>query len=99
MRIGYALAVAAFLAASPAMAQLSITSGNDDAAHHQYNADRDRAAGRANMEASHQEAAMGNYGNAARDREAAHEDWHAAHRQDHAANRDANSGVTVRLGQ
>ncbi|HUN40372.1 MAG TPA: hypothetical protein VMU81_08795 [Acetobacteraceae bacterium] len=99
MRIGYAIAVAAFLAATPAMAQLTISNGNDAAAQHHYSAEQDRANGRANMRASHQEAAMGNYGNAARDRYAAHEDWHAAHHQDHAADRDANSGVTVRLGQ
>ena len=100
MRIGYAMAVAAFLAAAPAMAQVSITTGNDDSARHEYNAQQDRAAGHANMQAAHQEAAMGNYGNAERDREAAHEDWHAAHHQDHAADRDANNGgVTVRLGQ
>ncbi|HTW72885.1 MAG TPA: hypothetical protein VME47_23615 [Acetobacteraceae bacterium] len=99
MRIGYAMAVAAFLAATPAMAQLTITNGNDAAQQHQYNADQDRSAGRANMEASHQEAAEGNYGNAMRDREAAHEDWHAAHHEEHSADRDANSGVTVRLGQ
>ncbi|HUB45245.1 MAG TPA: hypothetical protein VMB73_09690 [Acetobacteraceae bacterium] len=99
MRIGYAMAVAAFLAAAPAMAQVSITTGNDAAQRHQYNSDQDRAAGRANMQASHQEAAEGNYGNAARDRQAAHEDWHAAHHQDHDADRDAHSGVTVRLGQ
>jgi len=98
MRFGYAITVAAFLAATPAMAQLTVTNGNDEAAHHQYNADRDRAAGRADMEASHQEAAMGNYGSAQRDREAAHEDWHAAHHEEHHADRDANGGVTVRLG-
>jgi len=99
MRVSYALAVAAFLAATPAMAQVSITTGNGDSAQHQYDANQDRAAGHANMEASHQEAAMGNYGAAARDREAAHEDWHAAHHQEHAADRDANSGVTLRVGQ
>jgi len=99
MRIGYVMAVAACLAAAPAMAQVTITNGNDAAQWHQSNADRDRAAGRANIEASHQEAAMGNYSAAARDRYAAHEDWHAAHHQQYDADRDGNSGVTVHFGQ
>ncbi len=99
MRIGYAAALAAFLAATPAMAQLTITNSNDEFARHEYNANQDHAAGRQNMEAAHQEAAMGNYGAAARDQQAAHEDWHAAHHQRYDANRDANSGVTLHIGQ
>jgi hypothetical protein len=99
MRIGYAMAVAGFLAATPAMAQLTITNGNDAAARHQYNAEQYGAAGRQNMQDAHREAAMGNYGSAMRDREAAHEDWHAAHHQRYEANRDANSGVTLHFGQ
>lgn len=99
MRMGFALAVATFLAAAPAMAQVTITTGDSNgAARHQYDSQADRSAAHQNMEAAHQEAAMGNYGNAARDQQAAHEDWHAAHAQQHAADRDANSGVTVRLG-
>ena len=100
MRIGYAMAVTAILAASPAMAQITIGGGDPYASsQHQYQADQDRAAGRQNMEAAHQEAAMGNYGAAERDREAAHEDWRASHHQEHDADRDNNGGVTVRLGQ
>ncbi|HEY1932114.1 MAG TPA: hypothetical protein VGG99_08895 [Acetobacteraceae bacterium] len=97
MRIAYLLTVGAFLAGTPAVADVTITSGTDTGAQHQYQADQDRAAGRQNMDAAHQEAAMGNYGNAARDRAAAHEDRHAAHGQEHAADRDNSSGVTVQL--
>jgi hypothetical protein len=99
MRIGYAVAVAALLAGTPVMAQVIISGGDPIAAQqHQYQADQDRAAGRQNMEAAHQQAAMGNYGAAERDREAAHEDWHAARHQEHDADRDSSGGVTVQLG-
>ncbi|HTB45939.1 MAG TPA: hypothetical protein VK741_20125 [Acetobacteraceae bacterium] len=99
MRIGYAMAAAALLAATPAMAQITIGGGDRDAAQaHQYQSDRDRTAGRQNMEAAHQEAAMGNYRAADRDQQAAHEDWHAAHHQEHDADRDSRGGVTVQLG-
>lgn len=98
MRIGYVIAAAAFLAASPAMADVVISSGPGDAgAAHQYQANQDRAAGHANMEAAHEQAAEGNYGNAARDRAAAHEDWHAARHQQFQANRDNDSGTTVQI--
>jgi len=100
MRFGYTLAVAALLAASPAMAQVVIGTGDPNAASaHQYQADQDRSAGRANMDAARQEEAMGNYGAAARDREAAHEDWHAAHHQQRDADRDGNGGVTFEFGR
>jgi hypothetical protein len=99
MRFGYAVALAAFFAAAPAVAQLTVTNGNDESARHEYNANQDRAAGRQNMEAAHQEAAMGNYRSAARDQQAAHEDWHAAHHQQYDSNHDANSGVTLHIGQ
>jgi hypothetical protein len=99
MRIGYAVAVATCLAGTPAMAQVIVgTPDNGAAQYHQYQADRDRAAGRQNMEAAHREAAEGNYGAAAQDREAAHEDWHAAHHQEHDAARDSNGGVVIMPG-
>jgi hypothetical protein len=100
MHIGYAMAAAALLAATPAMAQITIGGGDPNAAQaHQYQSDQDRAAGRQNMEAAHQEAAMGNYGAAERDQQAAHEDWHAAHHQEHDADRDSRSGATVQIGR
>jgi hypothetical protein len=98
MRIGYAMAIAAFLAAAPAMADVTISTGHGDSARHEYSADRDRDAGRQHMRAAHEEADRGNYGNAEAHREAAHEDWHAAHRQEHAADHDRDGGVTLRIG-
>ena len=99
MRIGYAVAAAALLAGTPAMAQVIIGGGDPNAAaQHQYQADQDRAAGHQNMEAAHQQAAMGNYSAAAQDRAAAHEDWHAAHHQENDAARDSSGGVTVQIG-
>jgi len=99
MRIGYAVAVAALLAGTPAMAQVIIGGpDNGAAAQHQAQSDQDRAAGRQNMEDAHHEAAMGNYSAAAQDQQAAHQDWHAAHHQEHAADRDSSGGVTVQLG-
>jgi hypothetical protein len=101
MRIGYAMAVAAFVAATPAMAQVTISGGGDPyaAQQHQYQSDQDRAAARQNMNAAHQEAAMGNYGAAAQDQQAAHQDWRAANHQEHDAQRDESGGVTVQLGR
>jgi len=99
MRISCAVAVAALLAGTPAMAQVVISGGdNGAAAQHQAQADQDRAAGRQNMQAAHQEAAQGNYAAAAQDQAAAHQDWHAAHHQEHDADRDSGSGVTVQIG-
>jgi hypothetical protein len=98
MRISYAVAVAAFLAGTPAMAQVIVSGGDHDSARHEAQADRDRAAGRQNMEAAHQEAAMGNYGAAARDQAAGRQDLHASHHQQRDADRDSHGGVVVQLG-
>jgi hypothetical protein len=96
MRMGYAVAVAALLAGTPAMAQVTITSGDNDAARHEYRADQDRAAGRQEMNEARGEAARGDYRDAARDQTEARQDWSAARHQQQDANRD--SGTTVVLG-
>jgi hypothetical protein len=99
MRIGYAVAVAALLAGTPAMADFSITAGGDNAsARHAYRADQDRAAGRQEMNEARGEAARGDYRDAARDQAEARQDWRAARQQDHAADRDDNDGVRLRIG-
>lgn len=100
MRIGYIVAVAAMLAGTPAMAQVVIGGGDPNAAAaHQYNADRAREAGRANMEASREAAAHGDYDAAERYRDAAHQDWHAAHHEQHRADRDRSGGVEMQFGR
>ncbi len=97
MRIGYAVAVAAaLLAGTPAMAELTITSGDNDAARHEYRADQDRAAGRQEMNEARGEAARGDYRDAARDQAEARHDWNAARHQEQDADRDSNA--TVRFG-
>lgn len=100
MRIGYIAAVAVMLAGTPAMAQVIIGGGDPNAAAaHQYNADRARDAGRANMEASREAAEHGDYYAARRYRDAAHEDWHAAHHEQYQADRDNRGGVVMQFGR
>ncbi len=99
MRIGYAMAAAALLAATPAMAQITIGGGDRDAARRtSINADRDRTAGRQNMEAAHRRRRWATIAPRIATKQAAHEDWHAAHHQEHDADRDSRGGVTVQLG-
>lgn len=98
MRIGYAVAVVALLAGTPAMADLSITAGDNDAARHEYRADQDRAAGRQEMNEARGEAARGDYRDAARDQAEARHDFNAARHQEHEADRDNDGGVRVQLG-
>ena len=99
MRIGYAVAISAFLAGTPAMAQLVIGRDNDSA-RHEYRADQDRAAGRQEMNQAREDAARGDYADAARDQQAARDDWRAAHHERHDADRDRdNNGLTLQLGR
>jgi hypothetical protein len=98
MRIGYAAVMAALLVSAPAMAQV-IIGGDNDSVRHEQRADQDRAAGRQEMGQARADAARGDYADAARDQQAAREDWHAAHHQQHDADRDSNGGVTVQLGR
>lgn len=99
MRFVYASALIASLAATPAFAQVIVTTpGNDAAAaNHQYRADQERSAGRQEMNAARANAAAGNYGAAAQDQAAARQNWHDAHHEEHTAARDSN-GVVVQLG-
>lgn len=99
MRIGYAVAVAALLASTSAMAQITIGGGDpNDAQRHEWRANQDRGEGRQEMNDARQQAAMGNYGAAAQDQQAARQDWHAAHDQQRDAQRDDNGGVSVQFG-
>jgi hypothetical protein len=98
MRIGYIVAMAGLLAGAPAMAQVVVTTPNNGAAAaHDYQADRDRAAGHQDMNAARANAAVGNYAAAEQDRAAAHENFHAAHHQEHKADRDSTGGVVLRI--
>ena len=100
MRIGYAVAVAALLAATPAMAQLTITGGSDPyaAQQHQYQCGSGPRRRAAEYERGPRRSGDGDYGAAERDQDEAHQDWHAAQHQEQAAERDSG-GVTVQLGR
>jgi hypothetical protein len=100
VRIHYVIALLTGLGATPALAQVIVTTpGNDAAAaHHQYRAEQHRAAGREAMHAARANAAMGNYAAAAQDQAVARHNWHEAHHQEHKAMRDS-SPVAVQLGQ
>ena len=91
MRIGYAVAMAAFLAASPAMAQVVI-GGDHDAARHEYQADQQRHAAQEDMHESHELAEHGDYRGAMRERREAQQHRHAAMEQERRADRDADRG-------
>jgi len=99
MRIGYAVAVAALLAGTSAMAQVTITTGGDpaDAQRHEWRANQDRAEGRQEMNDARQQAAVGNYAGAAQEQREARQDFRAAQNQQRDAQHD-DSGVTVQIG-
>ena len=96
MRKVYSLGVAAFLMASPAMAQVVIGGGND-AARHEQRAQQDRYDAHRNAAQAQRDAAVGDYRSAARDQQQARHDMHDAQRQEHKADRD--SGVNLQFGR
>ena len=98
MRTIYSLTLAAFLAASPAMAQMVIGGGDNDAARHDRRAQEQRMDAHQDAEHARREAEMGNYGAAAHEQREARHEWHHANRQEHDADRDANSGLNIQLG-
>jgi hypothetical protein len=97
MRTAYAFGLAAFLAVSPAMAQVIIGGGDNDAARHDAQAQRDRADAHQDMNQARRDAAVGNYGAAAREQHDARSDWREAHHEQHDADRDSNGGVSVQI--
>jgi hypothetical protein len=100
MRKAYAFGLAAFLAASPAMADVVIGTGGGDAARHEQRAEQDRMAAHHDAAEANRDAAMGNYRGAAREQREAQHEWHAANRQEHKADRDSDDhgGFHVQLG-
>jgi hypothetical protein len=97
MRQALAYSLAAFLMASPAMAQVVI-GGNNDSARHEQNAQQDRTDARQDHADAQRDAAMGNYGDAAHAQREAHNEWRNAHRQQSDTNQDGNGGVKVQIG-
>src|SRR5579863_8353177 len=97
MRKAYAFGLAAFLAISPAMAQVVIGGGDNDAVRHEQNAQQDRADAHQEMNRAHRDAAMGDYAGAARAQQDAHQDWRQAHNQQRDADHDSSAGVSVQI--
>jgi hypothetical protein len=98
MRKIYSLGVAAFLIASPAMAQVVIGGGND-AARHEQRAQQDRYDARRDANQAQRDAAVGNYRGAAREQQEAQQAMHDAQRQERKADRDDHGGVNLQFGR
>jgi hypothetical protein len=97
MRKAYALGLAAFLAASPAMADVVIGGGND-AARHDQRAMQDRSAAQQDSAEARERAAVGDYRGAAREQNEAQHELRDANHQDRKADRDDHSGVKLEIG-
>ena len=98
MRVGHVVGVLALLAGPPALAQVVVTTPGTAPGYHEYRAQQSREAAHEDMRAARENAAMGNYAEAARDQEAARHNWREAHHQEHRAERDSTGRVIV-LGQ
>ena|SRR5579871_6466778 len=96
MRKTLVYGVAAFLAVSPAMAQV-IIGGDNDAARHEMKAQQDRADAHQDMNQARRDAAAGNYAGAAQEQRHARQDWGQANHQQRDANRDDSGGVSVQI--
>lgn len=97
MRTVYAIGMAAFLAASPAMADVVIGGGDNDSARHEQRAMQDRAAARHDSNEARERAAAGDYRGAAREQNEARQEWRDANHQERHADHDDN-GVRIQLG-
>jgi hypothetical protein len=89
MRIFPAFATAAFLAASPCMAQVVVGPGDNDAARHEFRADQQEHAAQRDEHRAREDAAMGDYRDAARERADAQRHDEAAQHQEHRAEQDS----------
>jgi hypothetical protein len=98
MRTAYAFGLAAFLAAAPAMADVVIGGGDNDAARHEQNAAQSRAAARHDNAEAREHAAVGDYRGAAREQNEAREEWRDSHRQERKADNDDRGGVRLQFG-
>ena len=94
MRSTYAVAIAAMLAAAPAMGQVIIQTPDPDAARHEQRADQDRANAQWEHQEAQRRAAIGDYRGAADAQRDAHHDWRDAQRHEHRAE-DGSSTVVI----
>jgi hypothetical protein len=98
MRIIPAFATAAFLAASPCMAQVIITPGGNDAARHAERADQQQHVAQHDEYKAHQDAAMGDYRGATHEQAKAQDHQAAGQHQERRADQDSRGGVEVQIG-
>jgi hypothetical protein len=98
MRIFPVFATAAFLAASPCMAQVIITPGGDDAARHSERADQQGHAAQHDEQKAHEDAATGDYRAASHEQAKAQDHQATAQHQEHRADQDSRGGVQVQIG-
>ena len=99
MRMFTAFATAAFLAASPCMAQVVIAPGGGDAARHEEHADRQEHATQRDNYKAREDAATGNYGAAAHEQAKARDHQMEARHQERRADHDSTGGVKVEIGR
>jgi hypothetical protein len=99
MRIFPAFAAAAFLAASPCMAQVVIRSGDNDAARHEYRADRQEHVAQHEERRAERDAAMGDRRDAAREHAEAERHAAIAQHQERRAEQDNRGGVHLDIGR
>ena len=96
MRTCSAIVLAASLYAVPAMSQVVFQVPNGDAAHHEAQAQQDRADAHAENRQAQMDAAVGNYAGAAQAQQDARQDGHAARRQDERAQQDSSTVIIGR---
>jgi hypothetical protein len=96
MRSTHALAFGAFLVAAPAMGQVIVETPNGNVAHHERQAQQDRADAHWARQDAKRRAAVGDYHGAAEANREAHRDWRDARRQEHRAQYDRGGYVIGR---
>jgi hypothetical protein len=99
MRIFPVFAAAAFLAASPCMAQVVITSGGNDAARHADRAGQQEHVAQHDEHRARQDAAVGDYRGASHAQAKAQDHQAAAQHQERRADQDSRKGVQVQIGR
>ena len=96
MKSSYAIALAALLAAAPAMGQVVIQTPGTDSGLHEQRANQERSEARQERREAESRAAVGDYEGAAQADREARRDWRSARRQDERA--QSESGGTVIIG-
>jgi hypothetical protein len=99
MRIFPAFAAAAFLAASPCVAQVVIRDGADNSARHETRADQQDHAAQHDEHEARRDAAAGDYRAAQHEQADAQHHEAVAQHQERRADQDNRGGVKVEIGR